>query len=253
MDPNAGVEIVATTILKYLDGMAKNATNAADLREKAMYISATFRTHNSVARLMAQVSALNGGEELIHPSHRADGPAEAAEKPVRRYANFLQSVMADYHVTPTIADIEGHPIQLMGFLDPQIERILHEHLFEFHRVLLRAEKKANHDLARVTKQFGYHYIFRIGLMEYYLSKTIAENVNFIRPDGRGDAYRVRAQTCFYNVMEQRVRLNDAEKQIVIRAMGCQPADAHRFWTWLERNRVAYQAMKACLALLHNLK
>ncbi|PWY67506.1 hypothetical protein BO70DRAFT_400540 [Aspergillus heteromorphus CBS 117.55] len=254
MDAIVALAAVTEILLRTLDGIAGDAGKAPELREKAMYVSAAFRKHRNVTRLMAQVTALNRDEELIHPSHRIHGATEAAETRVGRYGNFLQAIMTDHNIKPSVADIEGHPIQLINSLDPEIEHVLKDNdLFRFHQALLRAEKKANDDLAKATKDFGYHWVFRVGLKEYYLTKTIVEKVNFIRPDYRGDAYRAHTQACCYDVMERRVRLNDAEKQLIVRLMGCQPADAHRFWAWLERHRVGYRAMKACIALLNNLQ
>ena len=59
-------------------------------------------------------------------------------------------------------------------------------------------------------------------------RTVVENISFLRPDYRGDIYRVRAQTCLYDAMEKRLNLNAAEKELIIRAVDCHPEDAHIF-------------------------
>ncbi|OOF98562.1 hypothetical protein ASPCADRAFT_1992 [Aspergillus carbonarius ITEM 5010] len=248
------MELIVNVLLQFLDGMAGNAMHAAELREKASYISASFCVHKNVGRLMAQVTALTKGEELIYSSHRVRGSTEYADTPVCCHGKLLQAIMADYRIKPSIADIEGHPIQLISILDPAIEKVLQgENYFSLHQTLIRAEKKANDDLAKLTKEYGYHYIFRTGLMKYYMTRTVVENISFLRPDYRGDIYRVRAQTCLYDAMEKRLNLNAAEKELIIRAVDCHPEDAHIFWDWLERHRVAYNAMKACIALLRKLE
>ncbi|RAL06397.1 putative mating locus protein [Aspergillus ibericus CBS 121593] len=248
------MDLIVDSLLRFLDGTAGNEKHAAELRDKASYILASFRVHKNVGRLMAQVTALTKGEKLIYPSHRAYGPIESKKTPVYRHGKFLQAIMADYRVKPSIADIKGHPIQLISILEPDIEKLLQgEDLFGLHYALIRTEKKANEDLAILAKKYGYHYIFRIGLTEYYTTKTVVENINFLRPDYRGDAYRIYAQTCFYDAIEKRSNLNVTEKELIIRSVNCQPHDAHRFWDWLERHRVAYNAMRACIALLSELE
>ncbi|PWY79414.1 putative mating locus protein [Aspergillus sclerotioniger CBS 115572] len=248
------MELIVNTLLHFLDGMASNAVYAAELRGKALCISASFSLHKNVGRLMAQVTALTRGEEYIYPSHRVYGPTESADTPVCRYSKVLQAIMADHRIKPSISDIKGHSIQLISILDPAIEKLLQgENYFELHQALIRAEKKANEDLAELTKNYGYHYVFRIGLMEYYMVRTIVENINFLRPEYPGDVYRVCAQTCPYDAMEKRLNLNAAEKELIIGVVDCHPDDAHRFWDWLERHHVAYNVMKACIALLNKMQ
>ncbi|GKZ55453.1 hypothetical protein AnigIFM49718_000529 [Aspergillus niger] len=248
------MELNIHALLHYLDGISGNALLAAVVRERAAYISASFLVHKNLARLMAHVTALANGEELIFHFHQIYGPNKLADVPVRRHWKHLKAVMADYRVNASVADIEGHPIQLISILDPTIEKLLQgEDLFQFHYALLRAEQMANEDLARLAKDYGYHYIFRIGLMEYYMTKTVAEKINFLKPDCRGYAYQTGVQACLYDAMEKRVRLNAAEKELILRAVDCQPDDAHRFWAWLECNRVAYNSMNACIFLLNKLE
>ncbi|GKZ36744.1 hypothetical protein AbraIFM66950_007941 [Aspergillus brasiliensis] len=164
------MELDIHALLHYLDGIAGNALHAAELRERAAYISASFLVHRNPGRLMAHVTALTNGEEFIFPSHQIHGPSKFADVPVRRHGKYLKAIMADYHVNATVADIEGHPIQLISILDPTIEMLLQgEDLFHFHYALIRAEQVANEDLARLAKEYGYHYIFRIGLMEYHMT------------------------------------------------------------------------------------
>ncbi|OJJ34230.1 hypothetical protein ASPWEDRAFT_567393 [Aspergillus wentii DTO 134E9] len=238
-------------LLRYLGTMARDARFSSEQREQATYMAISFLTHKNTCRLMAQISALTSDEMTIYPSHRVG--ADDSESPVRRHGKYLQAIMTDFRIIPTIADFEGHPIELISILDPAIENSLKgEKKFRFHQELLSMEKKANDDLARCTKQYGYHYIFRAGLQQYYMTKAVVERINFWRPDHRGDEYRVHAQKLCYEAMEMRVILNTAEKRILVQATACLPDDALKFWKWLENNRVAYHAMKVCIAMLNNL-
>ncbi|KAF7594026.1 hypothetical protein BBP40_010304 [Aspergillus hancockii] len=221
-------------LLKFVGTISHDAGRSAEQREQAIYISASFFTHKNTCRLMAQVSALIGGEMLAIPSHQADDPSKDVETLVYRHAKRLQAVMADFCITPTIADFEGHPIELVSILDPAIENSLRgEERFQFHHALLNMEKKANEDLIKCTREYGYHYIFRAGLQEYYLTKTVVENVNFWAPDPRGNDYRVHIQKLCYEAMETRLRLNNAEKRALIQATNCNGEDALRFCKYLD--------------------
>ncbi|THC87891.1 hypothetical protein EYZ11_012662 [Aspergillus tanneri] len=234
------------TIMRFLANIAQDPSLSSEQREQATYISISFFMHKNICRLMAQVTALTRGEVMIHPSHRINTLAEDTNTPARRHNKFLLPVITDHRITPTIADIEGHPIELISILDPAIERSLRgEKRLRFHQALLSMEKKANDDLARCTRKYGYHFIFRAGLQEYYMT--------FWRPDPRGDEYRVRAQKICYEAMEFRLRLDDAEKNVLVQATRCAPEDAYAFWDWLEKYRVSYRAMKTCLALLNKLE
>lgn len=118
---------------------------------------------------MAQVSALCNGQAVLHVSHNARSGV-GDDSPVSRFAVCLQALMADFRIRPTIADFEGHPIELYSALDPSIHRMVGgNNKFEFHRALLSMEKKANEHLAHLTQKYGYHFIFRIGLKEFYMT------------------------------------------------------------------------------------
>lgn len=62
----------------------------------------------------------------------------------------------------------------------------------------------------------------------FSSKTVVENVNFWRPDPRGNDYRVHIQKLCYEAMETRLRLNDAEKRALVQATDCNMEDAYKF-------------------------
>ncbi|KKK24904.1 hypothetical protein ARAM_000111 [Aspergillus rambellii] len=238
-------------LLSFLETSIGNANLSPEQREQAAYIKASFPVHGNSYRLMAQIAALFNGQVLIHPSHRGNGLKEGGQMPVCRDAKYLQAIVNDYHVTPTISDFEGHPIELMSILEPDIEAMVEgAERFKFHQALLKMEKKANEDLARYTKKYGYHFILRAGLKQYYLTKTVAENINFLRQDPRGDQSRMEAQKICYEAMDDHPHLSDREKTILVQATNCVPEDAHQFWSWIEKSRVSYDAMKASISLMN---
>lgn len=157
-------------LLKFLEAVSQDAGLTPQKREVATYIRLSFGTHKNTYRLMAQVSELVAGELQIPQSHRANGATEDGVDAVRLNSRYLQAIINDFRVTPTIADLEGHAIEIISVLDPTIERSLKgENRFRFHKAILAMEKMANEDLARCTRKYGYHYIFRAGLQQYYMT------------------------------------------------------------------------------------
>ncbi|KAL4805462.1 hypothetical protein BDV18DRAFT_19402 [Aspergillus unguis] len=248
------MNVYSAAIFRLLEATIGNAGLPLALREQAAYISASFASHSNSYRLMAQVSALFNGGKLLHASHRPNGLDDNPQVPVHRHGPILQAIVNDHHVHPAAADFEGRPIELVSILDPDIQaELVGEKAFELHQRLVSLERVANEDLARYTRQYGYHYIFRAGLNQYYMTKAVAEKVNFLRQDPRGNGYRTQAQRLCYEVINQRPNLSDAEKNLVIQAINCVPEDAHRFWNWMATNRASYRAMKTCISLLDRLQ
>ncbi|RDW86142.1 putative mating locus protein [Aspergillus mulundensis] len=244
------MDAYSQTIFRLLGATIRNADAPLALREQAAYISASFASHQNSYRLMAQVSTLFNGGVILHASHRLLGLGEIAEAPVGRHGPALQAIVTGHRVRPNPADFEGHPIELLSILDPAIQAgLAGEKMFQLHQALVTMERNANEDLARYTRQYGYHYIFRAGLRQYYMTKAVAENVVLLEQDPRGQDYRLLAQRTCYAAIDQRPNMTNVEKEVVIRAINCVPQDAHRFWNWLATNRAAYRAMKACISLL----
>jgi hypothetical protein len=160
----------SVALLKFLEAVSQDAGLTPQKREVATYVRLSFGAHKNAYRLMAQVSEFVAGELRIHSSHRANGTTEDGVDAVHLNSRYLQAIVSDFQVTPTIADLEGHPIELISVLDPAIERSLKgENRFRFHKAILAMEKAANEDLARCTRKYGYHYIFRAGLQQYYMT------------------------------------------------------------------------------------
>lgn len=157
-------------LIDFLALLSQNPGLPPATRDQATYITASYSEHRNVYRLMAQISALSNGETVINTSHRTRSMAEDRHAPASRFGVCLQALMTDFHIAPTVPDFEGHPIELYSILDPVIESwISGEQEFEFHRALLSMEKRANEHLAHLTKKYGYHFIFRIGLQQYYMT------------------------------------------------------------------------------------
>jgi hypothetical protein len=158
------------TIFRLLDSTIRNTELPLELIEQAIYIKASFASHHNLYRLMAQVSALFNGGDLLHRSHRTTELDGVAQAPVCRHGPALQAIMNARHVNPTVADFEGHPIELVSVLNSLFERVLPgEKIFGLHETLISMERTANENLARYTAQYGYHYIFRAGLNQYYMT------------------------------------------------------------------------------------
>ena len=104
---------------------------------------------------MAQISALSNGEMVLHLPHRARALPEGKDSPVHHFGFYLHALMADFHFIPTVADFEGHPIELYSILDPAVQGwVSGEQEFEFHRALLAMERRANEHLAHLTQKYG---------------------------------------------------------------------------------------------------
>jgi hypothetical protein len=160
----------AAIIFRLLDDTIANANVPLGVREQATYVKVLYATHRNTYRLMAQTSAIFNGGNVLHPSHGNQGPNGNAHLPVYRLGGVIRAIAMDHQVTPGPGDYEGHPIELLSILDPAIQNGLPgERIFDLHRYLIAMERVANEHLARLTRQYGYHYILRAGLEEYYMT------------------------------------------------------------------------------------
>lgn len=159
-----------TKLIDFVAMMARNPGLSSMTRDQATYIIVSYAEHKNVYRLMAQISALSNGEMVINLPHRARELPEGKCSPVHCFRFYLQALMTDFNIIPTVPDFEGHPIELYSILDPAVQGWIYgEQEFEFHRALLIMEKRANEHLAHLTRKYGYHFIFRIGLQQYYMT------------------------------------------------------------------------------------
>lgn len=163
--------VLDTKLLGFLAHMAQSPAFQPAERTCANYIIASYSQHKNVYRLMAQVSVLCNGETVLHASHNARS-ATNDNSPVIRFGACLQAFVTDHHIKPTVGDYEGHPIELYSALDPTARRMVNGNKFDFHRALLAMEKRANEHLAHLTQKYGYHFIFRIGLKEFYMTYVL---------------------------------------------------------------------------------
>lgn len=161
------MDIYSYAVLRFLGVMSQDATLSLQQRQQATYAAVSFFVHKSPFRLMAQTAAITDGGLPIPP--HLNGATEKAESPVNRHGWLIDAIMSDFHVIPSVADFEGHPIELISTLDGIENSLSGDYRFRIHRTLLLMEGKANNDLARSTRKYGYHCIFRAGLRQYYMT------------------------------------------------------------------------------------
>lgn len=177
---------------------------------------------------MAQISTLGNGEMILELPHRARALPEGRDFPVRRFGFYLHALIADIHFIPTVADFEGHPIKLYSILDPAVQGwISGEQEFEFYKALLAMERRANEYLAQLTQKYVYHFVFKIGLQQYYIRESIQRECTtstdifqthyrrenqLLETRPRGIEERIRAQSICYEAFKHQLRLNDWEKE-----------------------------------------
>lgn len=157
-------------LLWYLGTVADDARYPPDLRNKATHIIVSFMRHRNAYRLLAQATELARGELVMYPFQQVGNIPRNIGLPVRRFSQNIRAITTAFGIIPTNEDNEGHPIELISILDPAIEASMNDNQkFEFHRLLLVKERQANADLARSVQRYGYHYIFRAGLQQYYMT------------------------------------------------------------------------------------
>lgn len=165
-----GMDIDIVHLLQWLQNIAENSNHQPQRRNKALYIAASFNVHRNSTRLMAQIAEFATGDTDFFHCHRIGRTTEMVEKAVDRHIERLQSVVAEFGAIPNVADFEGHAIELISTLPDGIENLLDtEKKLEFHRDLLHLETEANKTLDEYTSRYGYHYIFRAGLRNYYMT------------------------------------------------------------------------------------
>ncbi|PLB39313.1 putative mating locus protein [Aspergillus candidus] len=212
-------------ILETLARASQNPEVDPRKRELAMFLCISYNFHRNVNLLVAQASALAQGKNFIHSSHRVQDPNTA----VYRHGISVQNLMNEHGIFPNLSDLDGRPISLLHMASSSIEPALNGPAkMIFYDNLLAMERKANEDLARCVEKYGYHYIFKVGLQEYYVSKLVTEHVTFWRRHPLGDEHRARAQRICYEFAERRLRLNASEKQILIQITHSVPEDANKF-------------------------
>lgn len=119
---------------------------------------------------MAQVLALSRGALEIPACHRIAPATELPQNAVNRHGQLLQAILTDFGIIPTLADFEGHSIELISTLPPDIEDVLDgDKRLELHKTILDMERVANAKLNECTDKYGYHYVFRAGIRQYYMA------------------------------------------------------------------------------------
>lgn len=164
------------TLLKFLDQTVRNEAIPFEQRDGAAYIAALFRADRNTSRLIVQLDALLRGQEVVKISpqflsiDRTNSVTQCNQTAVQRYGIYLHDIVTEFNIIPTIADFEAHPVRFSDNLEMSIESALDgERKLKFRQALLIAQQKANSYLARFSFKYGYHYIFRMGLGQYYMT------------------------------------------------------------------------------------
>lgn len=163
-------------LLTFLDQAAQNRNIPYEQRDGALYVATAFRAHRNTSRLILQLDALLRGERVIEirPQIQAVVRNNAFtwcdKTVVERYGNYLHEAIIDFNIVPSVADFEGHPIKLIDILAQGIENSLDDaETTKIHQDLTAIDRMANNHLFQLAGRYGYHYIFRVGLVQYFLT------------------------------------------------------------------------------------
>ncbi|EED11558.1 mating locus protein, putative [Talaromyces stipitatus ATCC 10500] len=236
-------------LLMWLGAMHQNPSNPPSRRYQAYYILNFYGQHRNPYRLMAQVTSMCK-EELLLPKPSIMTSSPESSSLVKLWGKQIENVVDEFFIVPAISDFEAHPFELFSCLPPDFEgRLDPETNLKAHNKMLVYERIGQQKLMELTKRFGYHYVFRAGLREYFLTKLIAEYYNFMRVDNRSDEWRQRTQMTFYDLLDKHPNMKLDELRIVIAGAQAYPYDILLFRNWLIRSRRSYHAMQACISIM----
>lgn len=163
-------------LLTFLDQVAQNRKIHYEQRDSAVYIATAFRAHRDTSRLIFQLDALLRGERVIEIRPRIKEVVQnnavtwCDKTVVQRYGSYLHAVIIEFNIVPTVADFEGHPIKLSDTLAQGIEDSLDDATAtKVHQHLIAVDRMANNHLFQLAGRYGYHYIFRVGVLQYFLT------------------------------------------------------------------------------------
>lgn len=169
------MEAQGESLLRFLWQVSRNQEIPYDQREGATYVAVLFLAHRNTPRLMAQVSALLRGEQVIQTSFDAGTVAQnnaisQCTQLARRYGGQLYATIAQFNIIPSLGDFEGHPLKLANNLERGLEDGMNNmSKVKLHQALSGFQQGANRDLSNLVARYGYHYIFRLGLGQYYMT------------------------------------------------------------------------------------
>lgn len=169
------MEAQGESLMRFLWEVSRNQEIPYEQRDGATYVAVLFIAHRNAPRLMAQVSALLRGERVIQTSYDVGSVAQnnatsQCNQPTRRYGGQLHAAIAQFNIVPSPADFEGHPLKLANNLERGLEDGMNNMgKVKLHQTLSGFEQGANRDLSNLVARYGYHYIFRFGLGQYYMT------------------------------------------------------------------------------------
>lgn len=163
-------------LLPFFDQVAQAPNLPCGQRDDAAYIAALFRANGNVDRLFDQLIILLRGDRVIQIRPEVK---EAVQKHafkwygktvIQRYGSNLYAIMAEFDIIPTIADYEAQPISISSILALSFDSLLDINgNARLRQYLVQFDRTANRHLLQLAGQFGYHPIFRIGLLQCYLT------------------------------------------------------------------------------------
>jgi hypothetical protein len=170
LPPSLRVDNPPAVLVSWLRRVAGDPNKPEGKRQKALYVISCYEVHCHPIRLMAHILELTRGNYDLPKSGRIGKILTDADAPVVRHSKEIQKAVADFQVTFTAADFEGHPVEIVSIIPRHIENALEgENALKLHEKVLLYEKCADMQIARYVAKFGYHPIFRAGLRHYYMT------------------------------------------------------------------------------------
>lgn len=157
------------SLLAWLRIESHDSSKPAARRNVAFYILAFYQQHRNAYRLFAQITAMLKNEFIV-PHAIAFNPSIVSGSLVSRVASQIEDIATKFGAIPSIADFQGHPFELLTIFPPALDRALPVAVrLELQHKMLVYERLADSQLAALTQHYGYHFVFRAGLREYYMT------------------------------------------------------------------------------------
>lgn len=158
-------------LLVWMRSISQNRDLDGQKRMKALYILSSFEQHGNTWRLMAQSLALARGElSTPHSISHLVGSYSGVGTLVHRCSPTIENIINNFDVHPDLGDLQCQPVELFNDIPLSFEDDLDgETRLMMHIKALEYEALAASRLLEYTKRYGYHYIFRAGLRQYYIT------------------------------------------------------------------------------------
>jgi len=156
--------------------LAQDSNTPHEKRDDAAYIAAVFRAYGDTPRFHAHIETYLSGNRVIEIRPEIQEVVHnkafiwCGKTVVQRYGNYLQAIMAEFNIVPAIADYEAHPIRISGIVGQYIDDSLDSDTkVRIQQQHIRADHLANAHLTALAARYGYHPIFRIGVLQDHLA------------------------------------------------------------------------------------